>query len=92
MSLVQGKSFGEWQKKLQQAQVTPQTREYLSNCEIKKIMISQTERVWEIYFQSSRQPHEGLQEELAVFWEDFFGCQYQPTFYFEVKQFFTSLD
>lgn len=92
MSLVLGKGFGEWQKKLLQAQVTPQTREYLSDCEIKKIMISQTVRVWEIYFQSSRYPHAGLAEELAVFWEDFFGSQFQLKFHFEVKQHYANLE
>jgi len=92
MSLVQGKGFGEWQKKIMQGQITSQTREYLSNCEIKKIVISQATRVWEIYFQSPIEPHESLAAELAAFWEEFFGGGFQPKFYFEVKKLYENLE
>lgn len=92
MSSLQGRNFGEWQKSLMEARVSPQTREYLSDCEIKKIMISQTARVWEICFQSYRLPPEGITEELVLIWEELFGSQYRIEFYFENKKLCPNLE
>lgn len=91
MSIGYGKSFGEWQRMLIEAQVSPQCKEYLSACEIKKIMISQASKAWEIFFQCELEPPEELASELEVLWKGFFGEQFQPVFYFEVKKLYQNL-
>lgn len=91
MSIGQGKRYGEWYKELMQAQVSPESREYLAACKIMKIVISQATQAWEIYFQSELEPPEVLAAELTVIWQNFFGQDCQPEFHFKVIESFESL-
>lgn len=91
MSLNKGKGFEVWQKKLLEAQVRPETKQYLCQSEIKKIVISQADKAWEIYFESLKEPPDGIEAELEVIWKELFpACL--PQFFFDTKKLFESLE
>jgi DNA polymerase-3 subunit alpha (Gram-positive type) len=57
--------------------------EFLQNCELKKITVSQAEKAWEIAFLVKEEPSPEIEEYLRRSWQKVFGEEYQFSFRFE---------
>ena len=73
----------KWKKLLDKSSFSSEVREFINSCEIKKILISQAEKAWEIYFCSPQEPSTEIKETLQNFWENTFGQSYKIVFHFE---------
>lgn len=93
MALPQDKKQGQqWQNILAAAEMTLECREYLSQCRIKKIAVSQANKAWEIYFSCPADPQGSIRRTLKEVWENLFGRAYETRFHFEVRKTYPSLD
>ena len=81
----------KWKELFNQSLLSNEIREFLNSCEIKKILVSQAEKAWEIYFCTPIQPTMEMREVLQSFWEKAFGDFYKPVFHFESREVFTDL-
>ena len=73
----------KWKELFDKSSYSSEVGDFINSCEIKKILISQAEKAWEIYFCSSEQPSMEMKEILQAFWENTFGPRYKIIFHFE---------
>lgn len=85
-------SLERWKKVLASSTLPKSVKEYLFQCKITKIMISQAEKAWEIYFESLQNPDDNIYQHLNNFWTDFFGSEYNPKFHFTITNKFTDFE
>ena len=83
---------GKWKELLDQSAVVSQElKDFLVSCEVKKILVSQAEKAWEIYFCTAHEPTTEIKETLQALWVHFFGEKYTPVFYFEHSKIYPDL-
>ena len=83
MSFPGGNNNEKWRQLLNQSQITDDLKECLAGCRVKKIIVSQAEKAWEIYFHCRIKPDESAGEYLHKIWTSHFGTAYKPVFYFD---------
>jgi len=83
MSLLLDNDGCKWRQMVASAKVPDDLRDYLARFRLKRIMISQADKAWEIYFQCSFEPDERIQESIRKVWTDYFGTSYKTVLYFE---------
>jgi DNA polymerase-3 subunit alpha (Gram-positive type) len=83
--------LSKWQEILNQSSLSAEIIDFLNSCEIKKILVSQAKKAWEIYFCAPRQPAPETIKTLQMFWEKIFGQKYKPVFYFENNKVYSDL-
>ncbi|MCR4440930.1 MAG: PolC-type DNA polymerase III [Peptococcaceae bacterium] len=91
MSLLQEKSESQWQKLISSTSLDQEVRDYLARCKVKRIMISQAENAWEIYFRCPKEPDAAARESIRSLWEGFFGKENRLVFHFEEEARYKSL-
>lgn len=84
-------AWSKWKGILQQIALPEQVSNFLTACKIKKISISQAEKVWEIYFLAPNKPTPEIEKHLQMIWEKVFGQNYKPVFYFTYSQAYPDL-
>ncbi len=67
-------------------------KEYLSCCRITKILVSQADKAWEIYFQCPFAPDGKMLEGLDSLWREAFGDSFSRKYHFEISTTYSSLE
>ncbi|MDD4047479.1 MAG: PolC-type DNA polymerase III [Clostridia bacterium] len=73
----------KWEHLIETVSLQEEYKNILLTCEIKKILVSQADKAWEIYFQVPSEPSSEIKEAIDKIWKDFFGEKYKTSFYFE---------
>lgn len=80
-----------WQQALVSSTLPKPIKEYLLHCKITKILISQADKAWEIYFASSQKPEDDIYKYLTKFWRDLFGAECNTRFHFTLANKYSNL-
>lgn len=88
----EGKHSLEWKRIITQADIDPIIKEYLEACHLKRLLVSQAETAWEIYFQCPYTPEKETADKLAQIWQDTFGSDFRYKFNFEIQNVLTDLN
>ena len=83
MSFLLDSNGDKWQQLLNSSRIPHDLEEGLTGFRLKKIIVSQAEKAWEIYFQCRNEPDGRIREHLVKIWTDHFGNMYKPVFHFE---------
>ena len=92
MSLSLDNGGCKWRQLVASSKVPDELKECLSGYRLKKILVSQAEQAWEIYFQCLHEPDDKVRDSIAKVWSDHFGDTYRPVLHFETKKNYDDLE
>ncbi|QNB45728.1 PolC-type DNA polymerase III [Thermanaerosceptrum fracticalcis] len=93
MALVQEKHNNpQWHIFLESLDVPSVLKQYLSQCSIKKIIVSQAENAWEIYFGCPKLPEAEELKLLTGAWQKYFHLNQSPKMYFQLNHTYPDLE
>ena len=93
MALVQEKfNNPQWHIFLEFLDIPQSLKQYLSQCSIKKIIVSQAENAWEIYFGCRKLPDNEELMLLCRAWQKYFHLKHPPKMHFQLNPTYPDLE
>lgn len=81
----------QWQKIFSSVELPAPIKQFISQCRIKKIQVSQADNAWEISFECPHEPPVATAEMIKNCWRAYFGDDQEFSLQFEVRKKYDSL-
>ncbi len=92
MARVQEKLKPQWNIFVESLDLSPALKQYFLQCCIKKIIVSQAENAWEIYFGCPIQPEAEEIKDFSRAWQKYFQLPQPPKMYFQLNHSYPDLE